>query len=69
MSTGNAPGTRVYMDANATTPLLPEVVDAMRPYWIEQFGNASVDPSRWPAGTNRFGSGARETLAGVFQLP
>jgi cysteine desulfurase len=32
---------RVYMDANATTPLLPEVFDAMRPYFIEQFGNAS----------------------------
>jgi cysteine desulfurase len=32
---------RVYMDANATTPLLPEVVEAMRPYWTEHFGNAS----------------------------
>jgi cysteine desulfurase len=32
---------RVYMDANATTPLLPEVVEAMRPYWMECFGNAS----------------------------
>ena len=32
---------RIYMDANATTPLLPEVVDAMRPYWMEHFGNAS----------------------------
>ena len=29
------------MDANATTPLLPEVVEAMRPYWIDRFGNAS----------------------------
>ena len=32
---------RVYMDANATTPLLPEVMEAMRPYWMERFGNAS----------------------------
>ncbi len=32
---------RVYMDANATTPLLPEVFEAMRPYFIERFGNAS----------------------------
>src|SRR6266702_242521 len=32
---------RIYMDANATTPVLPEVVDAMRPFWSEQFGNAS----------------------------
>jgi cysteine desulfurase len=32
---------RVYMDANATTPLLPQVFEAMRPYFLEQFGNAS----------------------------
>ena len=32
---------RVYCDANATTPLLPEVMEAMRPYWMEHFGNAS----------------------------
>jgi cysteine desulfurase len=31
----------IYMDANATTPLLPDVLDAMRPIWIEEFGNAS----------------------------
>ena len=29
------------MDANATTPLLPEVFEAMRPYWMEHYGNAS----------------------------
>jgi cysteine desulfurase len=32
---------RVYMDANATTPLLPEVFQAMQPYFAERFGNAS----------------------------
>lgn len=32
---------RVYMDANATTPLAPEVFAAMHPYFTEQFGNAS----------------------------
>ena len=32
---------RVYLDNNATTPLLPEVFAAMRPYFFEQFGNAS----------------------------
>lgn len=41
MSAGSLPNTRVYMDANATTPLLPEVVEAMHPYWIQHFGNAS----------------------------
>ncbi len=32
---------RIYMDANATTPLLPAVFHAMRPYLLEHFGNAS----------------------------
>jgi cysteine desulfurase len=32
---------RIYMDANATTPLLPEVLEAMRPWLMESFGNAS----------------------------
>jgi len=32
---------RAYLDSNATTPLLPEVFEAMRPYYFEQFGNAS----------------------------
>src|SRR5258708_23620947 len=32
---------RSYMDSNATTPILPEVLEAMRPYYLEYFGNAS----------------------------
>src|SRR5438309_5286999 len=32
---------RIYMDSNATTPVLPDVLDAMRPFYLEQFGNAS----------------------------
>jgi cysteine desulfurase len=32
---------RIYLDANATTPLLPEVLEAMRPFFLERFGNAS----------------------------
>jgi cysteine desulfurase len=56
---------RVYMDANATTPLLPEVVEAMRPYWIEHFGNASSihqHGQRARSGVDQ----ARDTIAELF---
>ncbi len=56
---------RVYMDANATTPLLPEVMEAMRPYWMEHFGNASsihLHGQQARTAVDR----ARETLAEFF---
>src|SRR5207244_11077703 len=31
---------RVYLDNSASTPLTPEVFDAMNPYWLGDFGNA-----------------------------
>jgi cysteine desulfurase len=32
---------RVYLDNNASTPVVPEVLEAMQPYFGERFGNAS----------------------------
>ena len=57
---------RVYCDANATTPLAPEVLEAMRPYLMETFGNASsihLEGQRARKAVDQ----ARETLAGFFQ--
>jgi cysteine desulfurase len=56
---------RVYCDANATTPLLPEVMEAMRPYWMEQFGNAS-SIHREGQQARKAVDRARETLAQFF---
>jgi cysteine desulfurase len=42
------------MDANATTPLLPQVLETMQPYFGEQFGNASS--------VHRFGQHARAAV-------
>ena len=55
----------VYMDANATTPLLPEVVEAMRPYWMEHFGNASSIHQQGQRARTAVDH-ARETLAAFF---
>ena len=44
----------VYLDHNATTPLLPEVVDAMLPYLREHFGN--------PSSGHAFGRRAHEAV-------
>jgi cysteine desulfurase len=44
----------LYLDHNATTPLLPEVVDAMVPYLREHFGN--------PSSAHVYGRRAREAV-------
>lgn len=56
---------RVYCDANATTPLLPEVMEAMRPYWMEDFGNASSIHLQGQKARKAV-DGAREASAGFF---
>lgn len=45
---------RIYLDANATTPVLPEVLRAMEPHWNARFGNASA--------VHAFGRDARDAV-------
>jgi len=47
-------GRRVYLDHNASTPVHPDVVAAMLPYFSETFGN--------PSSVHAFGREAREGL-------
>ncbi|MGD0797405.1 MAG: cysteine desulfurase family protein [Acidobacteriaceae bacterium] len=56
---------RIYMDANATTPLLPEVLEAVRPFWVEQFGNASSIHQQGQA-VRAAVDRAREQVAGML---
>jgi len=56
---------RVYLDNNATTPLAPEVFEAMKPFLLDDFGN--------PSSVHAYGQKARaavdqarERLAGLL---
>ena len=58
----------VYMDHNATTPVLPGVLEAMLPFQLEAFGN--------PSSVHQFGrrarvavDDARDAVADVLQAP
>jgi len=46
--------TAVYLDHNATTPIAPEVLDAMRPYLERDFGN--------PSSAHEYGAAAHEAV-------
>ena len=57
---------RIYVDHNATTPVSPDVFEAMKPYFTDDFGNASS--------IHGFGRNARvaiensrETIADLFK--
>jgi cysteine desulfurase len=53
----NDPSDPIYLDHNATTPVAPEVVDAMLPLFREGFGN--------PSSSHVYGQRARRALDGA----
>jgi cysteine desulfurase len=56
---------RVYLDNSATTPVLPEVLEAMQPYFGERFGNASSIHHHGQE-TRAAVEGARESVAALL---
>ena len=44
----------IYLDHNATTPVLPEVIETMQPFFTERWGN--------PSSAYRFGSELKSVL-------
>jgi cysteine desulfurase len=48
------PNHRIYLDYAATTPLHPDVLEAMKPYFFEKFGN--------PSSIHSMGQEAREAI-------
>jgi cysteine desulfurase len=56
---------RVYLDHQSATPVLPEIMEAMRPYFADQFGNASSLHSAGLAAREALKK-AREQIAGFL---
>ena len=56
---------RFYLDNNATTPVLPDVLAAMQPYFVGHFGNASSIHHHGQE-TRAAVERARESVAGLL---
>lgn len=58
-------GKRIYLDYASTTPLRPEVLEAMAPFWNLKFGNPA-SPCREGVEAWNAMTGARKTIAQVL---
>ena len=61
----SAPDDLIYLDHNATTPVAPEVLDAMLPYLTQQYGNPSSDHPLGQRARQAIGD-AREQVASLI---
>ncbi|MEM8639817.1 MAG: cysteine desulfurase family protein [Cyanobacteria bacterium P01_G01_bin.54] len=57
----------IYLDHHATTPVAPEVLAAMLPYFTEAFGNASSLGHAYGWASQAAVEAARETIAAAIQ--
>ncbi|MBI3971172.1 MAG: cysteine desulfurase NifS [Chloroflexi bacterium] len=55
----------IYLDHAATTPVRPEVIEAMAPYWSQQAGNPS-SIYQWARDARRAVDEARERIAAIL---
>ena len=59
----------LYLDYNATTPVDPDVLEAMLPYFTEQFGNASSRGHAYGWAADEAVGQARERVATLLDAP
>ena len=56
----------IYLDAHATTPVDPQVLDAMLPYFTESFGNPSTNTHVYGWEASAAVKNAREAIANII---